>query len=304
MARFSLTGYSNDFRSLSPTVGLFILTTFIFSSVPWVLTAISNKYGSLGFSLYSEMLMWCPGLAAFLTLLYNKRPIASLRWNWPTNYYVLLSWLLPIAYTLLSYIGVWTIGKGKFPNRLTMDEFAIRLGLGLSPLASTIIYVLLEGTFGMFPAISSALGEEIGWRGFLLPELVKSYSFTASSIFVGLVWSVWHYPLILTSDFYSSTAPVWYQLICFTVYVTSLSVIFGWIRLKSGSLWTGAILHASQNLYMQVFLTPLTANTGHTAWYIDEFGVALPITSLITAIYFWGRRHELELGVRLPLQEV
>ena len=67
------------------------------------------------------------------------------------------------------------------------------------------------------------------------------------------------------------------------------------MRLKSGSLWTAAMLHASHNLYIQEIFTPLTRNTGKTAWYIDEFGAVLPIVILVFAIYFWRRRGELNL---------
>ncbi len=78
--------------------------------------------------------------------------------------------------------------------------------------------------------------------------------------------------------------------------VVADAFIFAWMRLKSGSLWTGAILHASHNLYIQSILTPLTANTGKTAWFIDEFGAVLPVTTVVFAIYFWRRRGELKDG--------
>jgi membrane protease YdiL (CAAX protease family) len=75
--------------------------------------------------------------------------------------------------------------------------------------------------------------------------------------------------------------------------VISISFVFAWMRLKSGSLWTGAMLHASHNLFVQAVFTPLTRNTGKTAWYIDEFGAVLPAISIVFAVYFWRRRYEL-----------
>ena len=72
------------------------------------------------------------------------------------------------------------------------------------------------------------------------------------------------------------------------------SFIFAWMRLKSGSLWTGAILHASHNLYIQSILSPLTADTGKTEWFIGEFGAVLPVITIGFAIYFWRRRGELK----------
>jgi membrane protease YdiL (CAAX protease family) len=76
--------------------------------------------------------------------------------------------------------------------------------------------------------------------------------------------------------------------------VVSISFVFTWFRLKSNSLWTGAILHASHNLFIQSFFTPLTKDTRHTKYFIDEFGAVLPVICLIAAIYFWSRRGELK----------
>ena len=56
------------------------------------------------------------------------------------------------------------------------------------------------------------------------------------------------------------------------------------------------MLHASHNLYIQEIFTPLTRNTGKTAWFIDEFGAVLPVVAVEFAIYFWRRRNELGIG--------
>jgi uncharacterized protein len=133
---------------------------------------------------------------------------------------------------------------------------------------SIAVGIFLTGTYGLIRGVSSALGEEIGWRGFLVPELSKTTSFTLTSLTSGIVWSLWH----------------------------SGSFIFAWMGLKSGSLWTGAILHASHNLYIQAIFTPLTRNTGKTARYIDEFGCVLPLVVVVFAVYFWSKRRELPVS--------
>jgi len=155
-----------------------------------------------------------------------------------------------------------------------------------------VLYVGLAGSFGLARGLASALGEEIGWRGFLVPELFKRVGFTGTALISGLVWSCWHYPLLIWRD-YNSGTPTWYGLTCFTALVVSLSFIFAWFRMKSGSLWTGALLHASHNLYIQGIFTPLTSDTGKTAWYIDEFGAILPLVVLGFALYAWSKRREL-----------
>jgi len=107
-----------------------------------------------------------------------------------------------------------------------------------------------------------------------------------------LIWALYHYPLLLFSD-YNSGGPKWLALVCFTVMVVSSCFIFTWMRLKSGSLWTGAILHASHNLFIRVIFTPLTTDTGNTSFYIDEFGIGLPIATVIVAYICWRKRKEL-----------
>ena len=52
----------------------------------------------------------------------------------------------------------------------------------------------------------------------------------------------------------------------------------------SGSVWPAAILHGVHNTIVQSIFTPLTTNTGHTDWYIDEFGAALVVTTMIGAL--------------------
>ena len=70
-----------------------------------------------------------------------------------------------------------------------------------------------------------------------------------------------------------------------------LSVIMLWLRLRSGSVWTGALVHASINLWNQEFFTPMTAPRGAiTNYTIDESGFMLPIVISITAYLFWRQR--------------
>jgi len=155
-----------------------------------------------------------------------------------------------------------------------------------------VIYVVLAGTFGVVRSTASALGEEIGWRGFLVPELAKTFNFTSTALISGVVWATWHYPGLIWAD-YNSGTPAWYGLTCFTMMVIAISFVFAWMRLKSGSLWTGALLHASHNLYIQGIFTPMTSDTGKTAWFIDEFGAVLPVVVILFAIYFWKKRQEI-----------
>lgn len=271
----------------------YLLLVFAFSSVFYFLVLRAHRLGAAG-GIYVVGIMWCPALSAAATLKWNGRKLSELGWKWPHSKYAVISWLIPLAYAAFAYLIVWCTGLGSFPNYEFTQRLVPRMGLRLSPWASATVYVVLMGTFGMVDSLSTALGEEIGWRGFLVPELSKTVSFTGTSLISGLVWACWHYPILIWAD-YNSGTPTWYGLTCFTILLVAISFVFAWMRLKSGSLWTGALLHASHNLYVQNIFTPLTRNTGKTAWFIDEFGAILPLVAVAFAIYFWRRRGELDI---------
>lgn len=271
----------------------YLVLVFAFSAVFYFLILRAHTLAGGG-GMFVTGIMWCPALAGILTLKLNGRSLSDLGWKWPETRYMAMSWYIPLLYGAIAYTIVWTTGLGGFPNHEFMQQMAGRMGLRISPAASTVVYVLLAGSFGLTGSLARALGEEIGWRGFLVPELSKSIGFTGTALISGIVWACWHYPILIWGD-YNAGTPSWYGLTCFTVMVVAIAFVFAWMRLKSGSLWTGAMLHASHNLYIQAVFTPLTRNTGKTAWFIDEFGAVVPVVTVFFAIYFWRRRRELKV---------
>ncbi len=121
-------------------------------------------------------------------------------------------------------------------------------------------------------------------------------SFTKVSVVSGLVWGAWHLPMILLGHYRNNNAPgalpVAGQVAVFMTGIVSASVIMAYLRLKSGSLWTGAIFHASNNLFNQSIFAPLTIQYPATAKFADELGLVAPIVVLPIAVLFLikGRR--------------
>jgi membrane protease YdiL (CAAX protease family) len=238
--------------------------------------------------------MWCPAMAALMTCKLTGREIGTLGWQWGDSRYQWFSYFIPLGYAALAYMVVWLTGFGRFYDPRFVAQITKSFGLGSLPAGVSIgLYMMLAGTAGMVGSCSTALGEEIGWRGFLVPELASRVSYTKTALLSGCIWSVWHYPILIFAD-YNAGTPTWYALTCFTVMVVAISVVFTWMRLKSGSLWTGMLLHASHNLFIQEFFDPITRDTGHTKYVIGEFGAALPLAAIVVAFYFWTRRAEIE----------
>lgn len=271
---------------------LYLLFTLLFSSVIWTLIIWSGHLG-MAFGMMITAVMWCPALAALVTCRILGRSFRSLAWRWPNGRYIAAAYFIPLAYAAIAYGGVWAFRLGGWNSQLlglVTDRF------GLKSMPAWIVFALwlvFTATTGTIRGLSTALGEEIGWRGFLVPELAKQMSYTKLSLLSGIIWAAWHSPILLFADYNAGTNR-WYALSCFTVMIVSTSFIFAWLRLKSDSLWTAAVLHASHNLFIQTIFDNAMRDTGRTLWYTTEFGVALAIVTAGFAVYFWTRRAEVE----------
>jgi len=282
-------------NSRRKAIYIFLAVTLALSSVVWLLTIHSaGKTGSFGNRVYGYGIMWCPALAAYITCKILGRNISDLAWQWGKAKYLLWSYLIPLFYTVIGYTIVWICGGGGFYNKTFLAQMEHDLGwTNVPPGVFLILFVILQAVIGILPAMATALGEEIGWRGFLLPEIVgTTKSYTKTSLVMGLIWATWHYPLLIFGN-YNAGALSWYSLIAFTIGVMSITFVFTWLRLKSNSLWTSVMLHASHNLFVQAVFNPITVENSHTKYFIGEFGIVLPSISLLLAIYFWTRRKEL-----------
>lgn len=142
----------------------------------------------------------------------------------------------------------------------------------------------------------AALGEEIGWRGFLVDRLAKTTTFANVAFISGGIGAVWHMPLILFAD-YNAGAPFCYSVTCFSIMVIASSFAYAWMRLISGSLWTAMLLHTSHNFWAQGFYVPITIVLGNTRCFVGEFGAALAVVSVFVAYWFWMRRNAVTMAV-------
>ena len=141
-------------------------------------------------------------------------------------------------------------------------------------------------------AILSAAGEEIGWRGLLVPLLHRRYGFGTAVLVSGLIWAGWHYPLMLTVRYSANGIPAWYALIVFTCGVVGFSVFLGWLRLRSNSLWPAALAHASFNLALDM-ADGMTATNPIRGYLLGESGILLAGMMIVVGLVFWLLRHRL-----------
>jgi membrane protease YdiL (CAAX protease family) len=215
-------------------------------------------------------------------------------WKPGKGRYLLVSYFLPLVYVFAAYLLVWLTGFGKFDPDALYKFVSEANGPSFTPFGIVGTYLAYMLSLGFILNCIAALGEEIGWRGLLVPELAKKTTFTSTALISGGIWASYHWPLILSGQYGGEGRQWWFALICFTIMIISNSFPYAWLRLKSGSMWGAVIMHAAHNLFIQAIFNQLTTDTGLTKYAIDEFGVSMALVSVGVAYLFWRKRHEVE----------
>jgi len=142
---------------------------------------------------------------------------------------LLLPLLVPVAVAISVLVG------GEAPD------------VDVTALGVIVLFVL-----SIFPG--SALGEELGWRGFLLPRLLAHRGALTASLTLGALWGLWHLPLWLVGD---DSRPVSVFPV-FLVSAAAISVVMTWMHKGTGgSLLVIVLYHAAANLPLTLFIAPL-----------------------------------------------
>ncbi|MEQ8156181.1 MAG: type II CAAX endopeptidase family protein [Clostridiaceae bacterium] len=228
----------------------------------------------------SVILMWCPAIAAFISrgIYYKKEKI--LGWNKCKIYFILIAIFAPVIYLVLSYGIYWLVNKGSFTGDLnTLSSVASTY---TSKTSHQSIVTVITIIIAIPSSILAAMGEEIGWRGFLLPQMIKIWNIKAAITISGLIWAVWHMPIMI-AGLYDSGTPIWYQLPMFTISVLSIAVIISVLRVKSNSIWPAIILHASHNYFDQAIFGTLTKST-NKAYFVGETGIITVIAMILVTM--------------------
>jgi membrane protease YdiL (CAAX protease family) len=193
--------------------------------------------------------MWGPGLAAILTTtLILKQPFRSLNLNrlGPKRFY-LWAWLLFPVLSILGGLFTLLFGIARLDLHFTAirEAMASAAGGGAVPVGLVVaIQIALAVLLAPFINVIFALGEELGWRGFLLPRLIPLGQWKAI-LLSGAIWGVWHAPVILQGHNYPGyPVPGVFMMIAWCML---LSAILSWLYLNTRSPWVAALAHGSLN---------------------------------------------------------
>jgi membrane protease YdiL (CAAX protease family) len=113
--------------------------------------------------------------------------------------------------------------------------------------------LLLQSVLGSVVTI----GEELGWRGYVLEKMVRLLGVNRGLILLGLVWGYWHLPIILMGYNFPNH-PVLGAVVLMPISTIFMGIFLGWLYLRSRSIWMPALAHAAMNLSAVLLLTEIT----------------------------------------------
>lgn len=221
---------------------VFVLLAYLFSWSIWLPNFLNSKF-AVSWQ-YSGWLHVIGGLGPFLSAIITslifggqkgiKQYFAERFIKLPGLKYLLMGLWMPLVFFLIPFLFL-----GIFQSEWI--SFAVLGNNSKLPVPNPV-------TIWMVWCIFYGLGEEAGWRGFLLPQLSKRYSVRRSCLYVALIWAPWHLPLFFFDKDFSEMGPVaiigWFAGLVFG------SLLLGWLVKKAQwSLWPVILWHGTFNFF-------------------------------------------------------
>ncbi|MEK4061482.1 MULTISPECIES: type II CAAX endopeptidase family protein [Paenibacillus] len=222
------------------------------------------------------LLMWAPGLASIFARLILREGIADIslrvggRRSLKRLPFVLL---FPVFIGLVAYGIAWITGLVQY---VTPETY-----IKAPPAVVFTALLLVQMVAGTAMGLIGSIGEELGWRGYMLTRLIDArvpYPILTS----GIIWGLWHLPLIIAGLYYSGPYLA-LSIILFMVTVTSFGYIIGRLRLTTGSVWPAIFLHASWNAVIQNVFDTFSEGDQALLW-TGESGVFVALALLVAAL--------------------
>ena len=236
-------------KSLAWFLGITFLISWPLFLVPLLFQDMESTSKQLMTQGLWAVAMWGPGIAAIITTVFiAKQPINNLRLNTlGQKRFYLWAWLLPIGLTLIGGLITLLFGVAKLDLNFTMirDAMASAASGNSVPAEKVVaIQVLFALTLAPFINMLFALGEELGWRGFLLPHLMPLGQWKAILV-SGIIWGVWHAPAIAQGLNYPGYPVL--GIFMMIIFCVLLGTILSWLYLNTRSPWAPALAHGSVN---------------------------------------------------------
>lgn len=196
-------------------------------------------------------------------------------------------------------LGLQRAGVRSWPLAILLPLFVLGASFEIATLVGVAHWQLpVDSTWGQFlynwlPELLVgtlfALGEEIGWRGYLLPKLLPLGQARAALI-NGLLHGLWHLPMILLTPFYHGAGNRWIVIPLFLLTLTAGGIFYSYLRISSNSLWPVALGHGAFNTFWGMFTAFAVPTSALWMEYLlGESGVITLMLVIVAAIWLLRR---------------
>jgi uncharacterized protein len=222
--------------------------------------------------------MFAPGAASIVTRLVRREGFHDVAWRLRSvsvRRAIAVGAVYPAVVSVVTYV----IGWSTHLVRLTDPGALLGIHLPGPPVVRVAIAVVLVWVIGGVYELLFALGEELGWRGYMLTRLVKA-EVPRPVLVTGIIWALWHMPIIFGGVYLTDnggSTPV--IAVLFALSILLQNQVICRLRLTSGSVWPCVAYHAVWNSVIQAALAPATSGS-HAWWLVGEQGIILLVVNL------------------------
>jgi len=291
-------------------VVLFVVISFALAWLPALPLWLGDGLATPLATVWITLMMFAPTVAALIVMFAFRAPAsgrARFLGLWPLRPVGRFIGFLVIALFAPMAVVAATIAVAALAGWMTLDlvefsGFAAQLsalvpeGAPLPPMILLVVGQLLSLPVGAIINTIFAAGEEIGWRGWLQTALLPLGVWPAMLV-TGVIWGLWHAPVILLGYNFGRTDVT--GLLLMVGGCVAWGVFFGWLRLRSHSVWPAALAHGSLNAAASVALLVVAADTSPDPALAGPLGVAawivLAVVVAVLALCGQFRRDKLQL---------
>ena len=233
-----------------------------------------------GWELTPLVAAFAPAVAVAITIGLTDRP-GTRRAGWagigarrPTVRGLLIALTLPLAVSSVSFAAAAAAGVVSLSGLVIGNPLPVLVGLAITVAVFSALY----------------LGEEIGWRGYLLPRLATVMSGRRAALITGAVHAAFHLPLLLLTT-YQSAGSRFIVIPMVMITITAAGASYAWLRWSTGSITTVSTMHAAFNESMARWSSAVVATSpAAMAYTTTETGYITALLTIALAGYLLTRR--------------
>lgn len=278
---------------------LFLILTFVISFTAAGIYKLlgGTGTGTAGFTTLGAIYMFIPAISVLIVkkIIHKDKIKTDLLISFKINKWFVVAWfLMPIIifstlginliFTNVSYNPEMTGFLDRLSNIMTPEQIK-EMQASIDALPINLIWlILIQGLIaGVTINALAAFGEELGWRGFLL-HAFKEMKFFKASIIIGIIWGIWHAPLILMGHNYPQHPQIGvFMMIILSILITPFLL---YVTIKAKSVIVAAIMHGTMNATAGISIMTISGGNDLTSGIAGLAGF-ISFTLFLIAIFVY-----------------